>query len=108
MALQTVVIQATNCSLYPMNGKRKSKERPSLLEEQQENRIKIGVRYRQLRKATGLSQEELANEYNLDRRQISQIENVEKGMGANIKLDTLTEYIRPFNITLKEFFAGIG
>lgn len=85
-----------------MNAGKKPKERPSLLDEQKEIQQKIGTRYRLLREATGLSQEKFANEYDLGRRHISRIEN-----GANMKIDTLVEYLRPFNITIQEFFAGL-
>ena len=86
-----------------MATKKVSKERLSLLDEQQQYRANIGKRYRELREVTGLSQEKFANEYNLDRRHISRIES-----GAtNLKLDTLVEYIRPFNASLSAFFADI-
>ena len=101
-AMYSVVIKVAICSLYPMNQRKKSKERPSLLEEQEEIQKKIGVRFRQLREATGLSQEKFANEYNLDRRQVSRIEN-----GTNLEINTLVAFIRPFDISIQEFFAGI-
>ena len=98
MALCAVVIYAANWSLYPM----KSKYRPSLLEEQEEMQKKIGIRLRQLREATGLSQEKFANHHGLDRRQISRIEN-----GTNVEINTIVSYCRALEVTVQEFFIGI-
>ena len=98
MALYAVVVYAANRSLYPM----KSKDRRSLLEEQQEMQKKIGIRLRQLREVTGLSQEKFANQYMLDRRQISRVEN-----GTNVEINTLVLYCYALEITVKDFFAGI-
>lgn len=85
-----------------MKPEKKSKGRPSLLEEQKETQKKIGARLRQLREATGLSQEKFANQHELDRRQLSRVEN-----GTNVETNTMVMYCRALNITLKEFFAGI-
>lgn len=79
-----------------------SKDRPTLLEEQEEMQRKIGIRLRQLRENTGLSQEKFANHHTLDRRQISRVEN-----GTNVGINTLVQYCRALDITLQEFFAGI-
>jgi transcriptional regulator with XRE-family HTH domain len=86
-----------------MNPKKKSKDQPTLLEEQKKTRQKIGLRLRQLREETGLSQESFANENNLDRSQTSRIE---RGI-ANIEINTLVAYIRALDITIQEFFVGI-
>lgn len=80
----------------------KSKERRSLLEEQEEMQKKIGMRLRQLREATGLSQEKFANTHLLDRRQISRVEN-----GTNVEINTIVQYCYVLKITLQDFFAGI-
>ena len=85
-----------------MNDKKKSKGRPSLLEEQEETQKKIGARLRQLREATGLSQEKFANEHDINRRLMSRIEN-----GTNFEINTLVELCRALDITLQEFFDGI-
>ena len=102
MGVYAVVIKAANYSLYPMNLKKKSKERLPLLEEQEEIQRKIGNRIRQLREATGLSQEKFANQHELDRRQVSRIEN-----GTNFEINTLVDFIRALDITIQEFFEGI-
>lgn len=86
-----------------MKTGKKSKERLSLLDEQKETREKIGKRIRQLREATKLSQEKFANEFSLDRSQVSR---VERGV-TNIEINTLIEYCRALDVTLQEFFAGI-
>jgi DNA-binding XRE family transcriptional regulator len=98
-----VVSKAAICSLYPMNHQKKSKGRGSLLEEQELARKKIGNRIKQLRKATGLSQEKFANHHGIDRTQVSRLE---RGV-SNIELNTLVIFIRALDITLQEFFAGM-
>ena len=80
----------------------KSKDRPSLLEEQEEMQKKIGIRLRALREVTGLSQEKFANHHGLDRRQISRVEN-----GTNIEINTIVQYCYALEITVQDFFAGI-
>lgn len=102
MAIYGVVIKIAIWSLYPMKPEKKSKGRLTLLEEQEETQKKIGARLRQLRESTGLSQEKFANEYEINRRLMSRIEN-----GTNFQINTLVEFCRAFNITLQEFFAGI-
>ena len=82
-----------------MKSVKKSKERPSLLDEQKETQKKIGARIRELREAMDLSQEKFANQFDLDRRQVSRIEN-----GTNIEINTLVSYIRALNTSLSEFF----
>jgi transcriptional regulator with XRE-family HTH domain len=82
-----------------MKSEKKSKGRQSLLEEQEETQKKIGTRLRQLREATGLSQEKFANEHEINRRLMTRIEN-----GTNFKIDTLMEYIYALDIPLAEFF----
>lgn len=86
-----------------MNSKRKSKERPSLLDELKETQQKIGVRVRQLRTEKGVSQETFANQNGLDRTQVSRIE---RGL-SNIELHTLVSFVRALDVTIQEFFAGI-
>jgi transcriptional regulator with XRE-family HTH domain len=85
-----------------MKSAKKSKERLSLLEEQEEMQKKIGARLRELREKTKLSQEKFANHYDLDRSQISRVEN-----GTNIEINTLVSFIRALDISIQEFFAGI-
>lgn len=102
VATCSVVIKVSIRSLYPMKSEKKSKGRLSLLEEQEETRKKIGARLRQLRDATGLSQEKFANEFEINRRLMSRIEN-----GTNFKIDTLVQYLYALNITLQDFFADI-
>jgi transcriptional regulator with XRE-family HTH domain len=86
-----------------MISKKKSKERPSLLDELEETQLKIGTRIRQLRKEKVISQETFANQNGLDRSQVSRIE---RGL-SNIELYTLVSFIRALDISLKDFFAGI-
>lgn len=82
-----------------MKSEKKSKGRLSLLEEQERTRIKIGSRLRELRDATGLSQEKFANEHEINRRLMTRIEN-----GTNFKIDTFMEYIYALDISLADFF----
>jgi ribosome-binding protein aMBF1 (putative translation factor) len=102
VALYTVVIKTAIYSLYPMKHGKKSNDRPSLLDEQEEIQKKIGAHIRRLREKTGLSQEKFANQFDLDRRQISRVEN-----GTNIEINTLVSFIRALDISLKDFFASI-
>lgn len=60
------------------------------------------MRLRGLREQTGLSQERFANQHDLDRRQISRVEN-----GTNVEINTLVSYCRALDITLQEFFKGM-
>lgn len=84
-----------------MNASKKSKGRGSLLEEQKEMRRKIGIRIRELREETGLSQERFANTHSLDRTQVSRIE---RGL-SNMEINTLVSFIRALDISIKEFFS---
>ena len=102
MAVYSVVIKVSFCSLYPMKSEKKSKVRLSLLEEQEETQKKIGAHLRRLREATGLSQEKFANEHDINRRLMSRIEN-----GTNFEINTLVELCRALDTTLQEFFAEI-
>jgi transcriptional regulator with XRE-family HTH domain len=86
-----------------MKSQKKSKERPSLLDELKETQQKIGIRVRQLRTEKGVSQETFANQNGLDRTQVSRIE---RGL-SNIELHTLVSFIRALDVTIQEFFAGI-
>jgi transcriptional regulator with XRE-family HTH domain len=86
-----------------MISKKKSKERPSLLEELKETQIKIGARIKQLRTEKRISQETFANQNGLDRTQVSRIE---RGV-SNLELHTLVSFLRALDISLKDFFAGI-
>lgn len=85
-----------------MKPEKKSKGRLTLLEEQEETQKKIGAHLRQLREATGLSQEKFANEHDINRRLMSRIEN-----GTNFKIDTLMEYLYALGVSFKDFAAGI-
>lgn len=86
-----------------MNSQKRSKGRGSLLDEQEETRIKIGARIRQMRTEKGLSQEAFANTNGIDRTQVSRLERGE----SNFELNTLVIFIRALDTTLPEFFAGI-
>jgi transcriptional regulator with XRE-family HTH domain len=86
-----------------MKSDKKSKERPSLLDDLKETQLKIGVRIRQLRNEKGISQETFANQNGLDRTQVSRLE---RGI-SNIELHTLVSFLRALDISLKDFFAGI-
>lgn len=86
-----------------MQTGKKSKGRPSLLEEQKETREKIGKRIRQLRRQIGLSQEKFANLHGIDRTQVSRLERGE----SNFELSTLVIIVRALDITIQEFFAGM-
>lgn len=100
--MHSVVINVAFCSLYPMKSEKKSKGRPSLEEEQEELQKRIGLHLKKLREATGLSQEKFANEYEINRRLMSRIEN-----GTNFKVNTLAQYLRALDISFKEFVAGM-
>jgi transcriptional regulator with XRE-family HTH domain len=86
-----------------MKSQKKSKERPSLLDELKETQQKIGNRVRQLRTEKGVSQETFANLNGLDRTQVSRIE---RGL-SNIELHTLVSFVRALDVTVQEFFAGL-
>jgi DNA-binding XRE family transcriptional regulator len=98
-AFYAVVTNASIRLLYCMNGKKKSKEGRTLLDEQQHIQKKIGERFRELRQATGLSQEKFANTHGLDRRQITRIE-----AGANVEINTLVALTRALNVSIADFF----
>lgn len=87
-----------------MKPEKKVKGRASLLDEQKETRAKIGTRLRDLRKSKGLSQETFANQFELDRTQVSRIE---RGI-SNIEINTLVKFVRALDVTIIEFFAGMN
>ena len=63
-------------------------------------RIKIGNRIKELRKKSGLSQEKLANNCELDRTYVASVENGKR----NISIVNLEKIVNALNVTLKEFF----
>ena len=64
-------------------------------------RIKIGNRIRELRKAQGLTQEELGERANLHNTYIGGIERGER----NLSLDSIEKIANGFNIEVKELFT---
>jgi transcriptional regulator with XRE-family HTH domain len=86
-----------------MKAQKKSIGRGSLLDEQKETRKKIGERIKQLRRATGLSQEKFANLQGLDRTLVSRMERGE----TNFEWITLVTFFRALDVTMEAFFAGI-
>ena len=64
---------------------------------------KIGVRIRELRTATGLSQEKFALKIGMDRTYLA---SVELG-NRNISIVNLEKIANGFNITLSELFKGV-
>lgn len=86
-----------------MKAQKKLTSRGSLLDEQEETRKKIGERIRQLRRATGLSQEKFANQQGLDRTLVSRMERGE----TNFEWITLVTFFRALGVSMSNFFAGI-
>lgn len=63
---------------------------------------KFGERIRELRKISGLSQEELADKANLHRTYIGMIERAEK----NITLINIEKLAIALNVNIKQLFNG--
>jgi len=62
--------------------------------------LRFGTRLRDLRKKQGLSQEQLAEEANLDRSYVGGVERGER----NISLINITLLARALNVSIKDFF----
>ncbi len=65
-----------------------------------EIQVKIGIRLRELRKATGLSQEKFAFECELDRTYIASIEQGKR----NVSAVNIEKIAKALNISVFEFF----
>ena len=63
-------------------------------------RIKIGLRIKELRKAKGLSQEQLALKAEIDRTYMASVENGKR----NVAIVNIEKIVRSLEITLSEFF----
>ena len=61
---------------------------------------KIGQRIKQLRKEIGLSQESLANEAEVDRTYVTDVENGRR----NVSVEILEKIIKGLNISFSLFF----
>lgn len=64
---------------------------------------RFGERVRELRRARGWSQEELAERADLDRTYIS---GIERGL-RNVALRNIEQLAKAFNISLKELFQDL-
>ncbi len=84
-----------------MNGKKKSKEPKSLLDEQQEIIQKIGDRIKALRLEEGHSSyEKFAFENDIDRAQYGRYER-----GTDMRISSLVKVLRALNIDIATFFS---
>ncbi len=84
-----------------MKGKKPSKGRHSLLDEQQQVIKKIGNRIKQLRIAKGhKSYEIFAYENDIDRAQYGRFER-----GANMQIASLVKVLQALGVTIEEFFS---
>ncbi len=63
----------------------------------------IGQRIKELRKQTGLSQEEFAMKINMDRSYFASVEIGKR----NISINNLEKIIKGFDISFEEFFKGV-
>jgi transcriptional regulator with XRE-family HTH domain len=63
-------------------------------------KLKVGQRIRELRKQLELSQEALANEAEVDRTYVTDVENGRR----NVSLEILERLIRALNVSFSEFF----
>jgi transcriptional regulator with XRE-family HTH domain len=63
-------------------------------------KLKVGQRIKELRKELGLSQEGLANEAEVDRTYVTDVENGRR----NVSLEILEKLIRALDISFTEFF----
>ncbi len=64
-------------------------------------RIKIGLRIRELRKAKGLSQEQLALLAEIDRTYMASVENGKR----NVAIVNIEKIIKALDISFKDFFS---
>jgi transcriptional regulator with XRE-family HTH domain len=65
--------------------------------------VRFGVRVRELRQATGLSQEAFAESCGLDRTYISGIERGKR----NVSLENLNVIAKALDVTLSRLFEGL-
>jgi transcriptional regulator with XRE-family HTH domain len=63
-------------------------------------KLKVGQRIRELRKELGLSQEALANEAEVDRTYVTDVENGRR----NVSLHILEKLIKALKTSFSEFF----
>lgn len=63
----------------------------------------IGQRIKELRKQTGLSQEEFAMKINMDRSYFASVEIGKR----NISINNLEKIIKGFDISFEKFFKGV-
>jgi len=66
-------------------------------------RIKIGLRIRELRKAKGLSQEQLALKAEIDRTYMASVENGKR----NVAIVNIEKIINALDTSFKDFFSGL-
>jgi len=66
-------------------------------------RIKIGLRIRELRKAKGLSQEQLALNADIDRTYMASVENGKR----NVAIVNIEKIINALDSSFKDFFSGL-
>jgi transcriptional regulator with XRE-family HTH domain len=63
-------------------------------------KVKVGQRIKELRKQLEFSQEDLANQSNVDRTYVTDVENGRR----NVSLEILDRLIRGLNISVSDFF----
>ena len=63
-------------------------------------KLKVGQRIKDLRKKLGLSQEGLANEAEVDRTYVTDVENGRR----NVSVEILERLIKALKISISEFF----
>lgn len=66
-------------------------------------KVKFGLRLKELRKRTGLSQEKFALECGLDRTYIAGIESGKR----NISLESIEKIAKGLNVSLPELFSTL-
>ena len=66
-------------------------------------RAKIGLRIRELRKAKGLSQEQLALKAEIDRTYMASVENGKR----NVAIVNIEKIINALDTSFKDFFSGL-
>ena len=66
-------------------------------------RTKIGLRIKELRKAKGLSQEQLALKAEIDRTYMASVENGKR----NVAIVNIEKIINALDITFQDFFSSI-
>jgi len=63
-------------------------------------KLKVGQRIKELRKKLGLSQEGLANEAEVDRTYVTDVENGRR----NVSLEILEKLVKALKVSFTEFF----